>query len=127
MGRTLQPYSNLVDNIYERFKKFRKALRKEDQRSFDMLMNAARSQLQVGVMAAQPNPFDSMSMSMLIELHKELLHLQRRLDALEKRQIVEKSDPADSTEGEEESMRSRRAGDGKDEQLSRKEKRNTEY
>ena len=71
MGRTLQPYSHLVDSIYERFRKFRKALRKEDQRSFDELMAAARSQLQVGVMASQPNPFDSMAMSMLIDLHKK--------------------------------------------------------
>ncbi|MCB1137511.1 MAG: hypothetical protein KDK23_02100 [Leptospiraceae bacterium] len=124
MGRTLQPYSNLVDNIYERFKKFRKALRKEDQRSFDTLMNAARSQLQVGVMAAQPNPFDSMSMSMLIELHKELLQLQRRLDALEKRQSEKRSGPEEITEIKKESASFRPAGDGNDEQLSRKERQN---
>jgi hypothetical protein len=85
MGRTLQPYSHLVDSIYERFQKFRKALRKEDRRSFDALMIAARSQLQVGVMAAQPNPFDSMAMSMMIEMHKQILVLERKVEDLEAR------------------------------------------
>lgn len=91
MGRTLQPYSHLVDSIYERFSKFRKALRKEDRRSFDALMMAARSQLQVGVMSAQPNPFDSMAMSMMIELHKEVLSLQSRLESLERKMKSEQS------------------------------------
>ncbi len=90
MGRTLQPYSNLVDNVYERFSKFRKALRKEDRRSFDELMIAARSQLQVGVMAAQPNPFDSMAMCMMIEMHKEIGSLNRRVEHLEKELEKEK-------------------------------------
>ncbi|MBU45173.1 MAG: hypothetical protein CMN76_18320 [Spirochaetaceae bacterium] len=83
MGRTLQPYSHLVDSVYERFSKFRKALRKEDRDSFDALMMAARAQLQVGVMAAQPNPFDSMAMSMMIEMHKRIIELEKRLDELE--------------------------------------------
>ncbi|MEQ8351802.1 MAG: hypothetical protein RH862_09980 [Leptospiraceae bacterium] len=92
MGRTLQPYSNLVDSVYERFSKFRKALRKEDRMSFDALMISARSQLQVGVMAAQPNPFDSMAMCMMIEMHKEIVSLQRRVEALEKERESPSSD-----------------------------------
>jgi hypothetical protein len=89
MGRTLQPYSIQIDLVEERFNKFRRTLRREDQDIFDDLFRAARRQLQAGVMAASPNPFDSMTMSMLIELRKqhdeqsrELLKIKRDLEKL---------------------------------------------
>jgi deoxyadenosine/deoxycytidine kinase len=89
MGRTLQPYSIQIDLVEERFNKFRRTLRREDQEIFDDLFRAARRQLQAGVMAASPNPFDSMTMSMLIELRKkydeqsrELIKLKRDLEKL---------------------------------------------
>jgi len=83
MGRTLKPYSMQMDLVEERFKNFRRALRKEDQKIFDELIHAARLQAQAGVMASAPNPFDSMAMAMLIEMRRENRILESRLEALE--------------------------------------------
>lgn len=82
MGRTLQPYSIQIDLIEERFGKFRRTLRREDQLVFDQLFRHARKQLQAGVLAASPNPFDSMALSMLIELQRQLNERQTELQYL---------------------------------------------
>ncbi|MEQ9365152.1 MAG: hypothetical protein RIF32_12960, partial [Leptospirales bacterium] len=67
MGRTLAPYSMQIEAIEERLKKFRRGLRREDQTAFDSIMRAARYQLQSGVLAASPNPLDSVTLSALID------------------------------------------------------------
>lgn len=82
MGRTLQPYSIQIDLVEERFGKFRRTLRREDQLIFDQLFRHARKQLQAGVLAASPNPFDSMALSMLIELQRQLNQNQAELERL---------------------------------------------
>ncbi|MBX7059081.1 MAG: hypothetical protein K1X75_13525 [Leptospirales bacterium] len=82
MGRTLQPYSIQIDLIEERFGKFRRTLRREDQLLFDQLFRYARKQLQAGVLAASPNPFDSMALSMLIELQRQIGFLQQEMKRL---------------------------------------------
>lgn len=72
MGRTLAPYSMQIDMVLQRFGDFRRGLRKSDQAIFDRLIRFARLQLQSGVMASSPNPFDSMAMTMLLEMQKQL-------------------------------------------------------
>lgn len=72
MGRTHLPYSMQIDLIEDRLKKLRRSLRKEDQKLFDRLIRYARMQIQAGAMASNPNPFDSMAMTMLIELQKQI-------------------------------------------------------
>ena len=80
MGRTLVPFSMQVDLVALRFQKFRNALRRVDQQRFDRLLLAARRQMQAGVMAAQPNPFDTMALCMLLDLQRQLDDLRRQLD-----------------------------------------------
>lgn len=72
MGRTHLPYSVQIDLIEDRLKKLRRSLRKNDQNIFDRLIRYARMQIQAGAMASSPNPFDSMAMSMLIELQRQI-------------------------------------------------------
>jgi hypothetical protein len=72
MGRTHLPYSVQIDLIEDRLKKLRRSLRKNDQSIFDRLIRYARMQIQAGAMASSPNPFDSMAMSMLIELQRQI-------------------------------------------------------
>ena len=84
MGRTLLPYSMQIDMVLARFKEFRRGLRKADQEVFDRLIRVARKQLQAGTMASHPNPFDSMAMSMLLEMQKQIDNQQVRLDRLER-------------------------------------------
>ena len=81
MGRTVVPYSMVIDQVARRFDGFRKTLRREDREAFDDLMRIARMQVQAGVMAQHPNAFDSMSMAMLIHLQREICELRSTINA----------------------------------------------
>lgn len=82
MGRTVAPFSQIIDKVIARFENYRRALRREDREIFDELMRTAKRQVQAGVMAQNPNAFDSMSMSMLLEMKKEILQLQKEITEL---------------------------------------------
>jgi len=43
----------------------------------------ARRQIQAGVMASSPHPFDSMALAMLLDLQKQIHRLQSRIAQLE--------------------------------------------
>lgn len=81
MGRTVAPYSMVIDQVIHRFDNYRKTLRREDREAFDDLMRVAKMQVQAGVMAQHPNAFDSMSMAMLIHLQRELRELRKEINA----------------------------------------------
>ncbi|MBM9591038.1 hypothetical protein JWG41_11310 [Leptospira sp. 201903075] len=82
MGRTITPYSRQMSQIEENLSDFRKALRKSDQEIFDGLIRTAKLQVQAGVMASLPYPIDSMMLSMLIELKKDITELKKRLEKI---------------------------------------------
>jgi hypothetical protein len=79
MGRTVLPYSLVIDQVLSRFENFRRTLRREDREAFDELMRVARLQVQAGVMAQHPNAFDSMSMAMLIHLKREVKEIKKQI------------------------------------------------
>jgi hypothetical protein len=83
MGRTVLPYSHVWEEERERWLKFRRALRREDQAHLDRLFELARLHLQAGVYAANPWPLESMLMAMLLEHEKALNRLAERLEELE--------------------------------------------
>jgi hypothetical protein len=83
MGRTVLPYSQVWEEERERWRKFRRALRKEDQAHLDRLFESARLHLQAGVYAANPWPLESMLMAMLLELEKAVSALEERLKDLD--------------------------------------------
>jgi hypothetical protein len=83
MGRTVIPYTQIVDQERSRWQKFRRALRKEDQGHFDQLFELARLHTQAGVYASQPWPMEVILMSMLLEHQKALAALTARLRRLE--------------------------------------------
>ena len=83
MGRTGRPYTQIVDQERSRWQKFRRALRKEDQKYFDQLFELARLHTQAGVYASQPWPMEAILMSMLLEHQKALAALAERLRQLE--------------------------------------------
>lgn len=85
MGRTVIPYTRLVEQERQRWQKFRRALRREDQAVFDRLFEAARRHTQAGVYAAHPWPFEVMLFSMLLEQAKVIASLEVRLRRLEGR------------------------------------------
>jgi hypothetical protein len=83
MGRTVLPYSQVWEEERERWRKFRRALRKEDQAHLDRLFESARLHLQAGVYAANPWPLESMLMAMLLEHEKAISTVAERLERLE--------------------------------------------
>ena len=83
MGRTVIPYTQIVDQERSRWQKFRRALRKEDQAHFDQLFELARLHTQAGVYASQPWPMEAILMSMLLEHQKALAALAERVRRLE--------------------------------------------
>jgi hypothetical protein len=83
MGRTVLPYSQVWEAERQRWQKFRRALRKEDQAHLDRLFESARLHLQAGVYASNPWPLESMILSMLLEHQKDLMALKKRLQSVE--------------------------------------------
>jgi hypothetical protein len=83
MGRTVIPYSQVWEAERQRWQKFRRALRREDQVHLDRLFELARLHLQAGVYASNPWPLESLLLSMLLEHQKTLSSLTERLLRLE--------------------------------------------
>jgi len=79
MGRTLPSATQQILNEQEALAKFRRALRKEDQRALDDLFRAARYHVAAIGYTAHLLPFEAMLLAMLIEEHKRVLRLQARL------------------------------------------------
>jgi hypothetical protein len=82
MGRTVRPFSQVMQAEYERWKKFRRALRKEDQEFFDELFEQARLHVQAGVYASHPISLESIFMAIFIEQQKAIRGLELRLQEL---------------------------------------------
>lgn len=82
MGRTLSSFTQLIINEQDALAKFRRALRKEDQRAFDDLFRAARYHVAAAAYASHLLPFETMLLAMLIEEHKRVQHLEVLLERL---------------------------------------------
>ncbi|MCW7490522.1 hypothetical protein [Leptospira meyeri] len=82
MGRTIAPYSRQMMQIEGNLSDFRRSLRRQDQEIFDELMRTSKLQVQAGVMASLPYPIDSMILSMLIELKKEVNEIKKDLQKI---------------------------------------------
>jgi len=81
MGRTLATYNMLILQELEKeeWRKFRRALRKEDQEIFDELFIAPKTQMQAGAYASSARPFEMMLICMLIALKKDLKNLEQKV------------------------------------------------
>jgi len=83
MGRTVLPFSRVLDQEVQEWKKFRRGLRREDQQFLDRLFEEARLHVQAGVYASNPWPFETILISILLEHEKALVELRSKLKALE--------------------------------------------
>ncbi|PTL35777.1 hypothetical protein CLG94_08455 [Candidatus Methylomirabilis limnetica] len=81
MGRTLPTYNMLILQELDKdeWKRFRRALRRDDQELFDELFIAPKIQMQAGAYASNAKPFETMLICMLIELKQELRILEQRV------------------------------------------------
>jgi len=88
MGRTVLPFSRVLEQEVQEWKKFRRGLRKEDQQFLDRLFEEARLHVQAGVYASRPWPFETILVSILIEHEKALVALKSQLQALGNKESI---------------------------------------
>ncbi len=79
MGRTVMPYSYVLQQEHGRWKGFRKSLSKEDQEAFDRLFDRAKFHTAAGVYIAHPYPLETIFVSILLEHEKMLGEILSRL------------------------------------------------
>jgi hypothetical protein len=86
MGRTVLPFSQVLEQEIQEWRKFRRGLRREDQQFLDRLFEEARLHVQAGVYASRPWPFETILVSILIEHEKVLMELRSKIKAMEERE-----------------------------------------
>ena len=79
MGRTVPPYSHVMESERERLKPFRRALSKEDQQAFDRLFDRAQMHTSAGVYMASPWPMDTILVSICLEHGKMIEEILGKL------------------------------------------------
>jgi hypothetical protein len=79
MGRTVLPFSQVLEREYEEWKKFRRALRKEDQEAFDRLFDRAKLHVQAAAYASHPWPMESIFLSICLEHEKLFAEILNKL------------------------------------------------
>lgn len=85
MGRTVPSFRPALEEEIESWKDFKRALRPEDQKIFDKLMNFARIHADAGSLAARPMLSEILFMTYAIEQEKTIESLERRVEELEKK------------------------------------------
>lgn len=80
MGRTLPSFTQLILDEQSTLAKFRRALRRQDQAALDDLFRAARYHVAAAAYASHLLPFEVMLLSMLLEEHKRVRHLETLLE-----------------------------------------------
>ena len=78
-------YGQILEREIEGWKKFRRALRKEDQQVFDQLFEKARLHVEAGGAASRPWPFETILISMLLEQEKAVVELRSKIKGYEEK------------------------------------------
>lgn len=84
MGRTVPTFRQLIEQAAQRWMKFRRALRREDQQHFDRLFLRARSYTQAATYQCHDNPMEAILLSIALDQEKRLYALERQLRQGEK-------------------------------------------
>jgi len=82
MGRTLPSATQLMQQEEAALARFRRALRRSDQLAFDDLFTSAQKHVSAAAYAAHALPFETFLMAMLLEEHKEVIHLRKIVERL---------------------------------------------
>jgi hypothetical protein len=80
------PFGQPLEQEIQEWKKFRRALRKEDQQFLDQLFKKAMLHVEAGVLASRPWPFETILISILLEHEKALAELKSKLKVQKKRE-----------------------------------------
>lgn len=83
MGRTVPSFRPALEHEIESWKDFKRALRPEEQKIFDKLMNFARIHADAGSMSARPMLSEILFISFAVEQEKKLEMLEEKVKELE--------------------------------------------
>jgi len=70
MGRTVMPFSHVLEEERGRWKDFRKELSKEDREAFDRLFDRAKIHTSAAVYMSHPVPLETILFSICLEHEK---------------------------------------------------------
>jgi hypothetical protein len=79
MGRTVPSFRPALEHEIESWKDFKRALRPEEQKIFDKLMNYARIHADAGSLSARPMLSEILFISLAIEQEKKIEALERQI------------------------------------------------
>ncbi len=79
MGRTLPTFCQLIEETAQRWAKFRRALRREDQEYFDRLFLRVRSYTQAATYQCSDNPMEAILLAIALDQEKRLAVIERLL------------------------------------------------
>ena len=79
MGRTVPTFVQLIQQAVERWKKFRRALRREDQPHFDRLFVRVRCYTQAATYQCHDNPMEAILLSIALDQEKRLYAIEKVL------------------------------------------------
>jgi hypothetical protein len=82
MGRTVVSIVQAFHQELESWRKFRRALARDDRDAFDRLFEHARRHAAEAAYVARPTPFEAVVMAILLEHEKTLSEIRGRLDKL---------------------------------------------
>ncbi len=83
IGRTVPSFRPALEHEIESWKDFKRALRPEEQKVFNKLMNFARIHADAGSMSARPMLSEILFISIAIEQEKKIKRLEQKVEKLE--------------------------------------------
>ena len=83
MGRTVPSFRPALEHEIESWKNFKRALRLEEQKIFNKLMNYARIHADAGSMSARPMLSEILFISFAVEQEKRIEILEEKVEELE--------------------------------------------
>ncbi|MFX1390717.1 MAG: hypothetical protein ACFE9Z_11685 [Promethearchaeota archaeon] len=83
MGRTVPSFRPALESEIESWKSFKRALRSEEQKIFDKLMNFARIHADAGSISARPMLSEVLFISFAVEQEKKIEMLEEKVKELE--------------------------------------------
>ena len=81
MGKTVESYRLKLDKEVQRWSGFARALRKDDRKIFEQMMDTCRNYASAGSNATRPVVFEAMVMCVLLEQQKVLNRLKKEVDS----------------------------------------------
>ena len=80
MGRAVPTFRNIIELFGWEWNDFKRALRNIDREAFEELMNHVRRHATAGSNISNPNPFEPVVMSILVEHEKTLRKLREYVE-----------------------------------------------